>query len=315
MKNKKILFITEKYCDARMEFGLTNSYHNIFGSYKNSSLAKDNPFFTVHYDESMISYGKHINTLKEKLYSGVKPDIIVCTLLGNSPLNPSKEFFSFFKEKGVKIVFIWPDIGSGWGLKEIKEFDDVCEKHVCWASEKNIDSSKIEWLWTPEDPKLYYYDPKLNKNIDICFLGTVHNDERYMYLNYLKQNGINIYISGGQRQANLTAEQYADITRRSKMVVNFPYSPSGGDQLKGRIFEATACGSLLLERENEKIKSFYNDNEYVSYKTPIDLLEKCKYFLKNEEKRMEISMNGLKKFNECYSNEVYWNKFFEFMRE
>lgn len=315
MKNKKVLFITEKYCDAKIEFGLTNSYHNIFGSYKNCSLSKDNPFFVVHYDETIISRGIHINTLKEKILQNVKPDIIVCTLLGNSPLNPDKEFFRFFRDNGVKVVFIWPDIGTGWGIKEIKEFDDVCDKHVSWASEKNVDSSKIEWMWTPEDPKLFYYDDKINKDIDVCFLGTVHNNERYMYLNYLKQNGINIFVSGGQRQAKLSAEQYAELTRRSKIVINFPFSPSGGDQLKGRIFEATACGALLFERRNEKIKPFYNESEYVAYDSPPDLLEKCKFYLENENKRFEIAMNGLNKYNSYYSSEVYWNKFFSLIQD
>ena len=37
MKNK-VLFITEKWCDAIPEKGLTNNFHNLFGTFK-----KNNP--------------------------------------------------------------------------------------------------------------------------------------------------------------------------------------------------------------------------------------------------------------------------------
>lgn len=307
-----ILFITEKWCDANPFYGLTNSYHNIFGSFKRSSFDSKHKVDIIHYDECMVKKNIHIDVYRDKIWDKFKPDLIVCTLLGNSPMNPSKEFFRFFKEKGTKNVFIWPDIGAGWGINQISEFCDVTYKNIAWASEKNIKAENLEWLWTPEDPSLFYFDEKQEKDIDICFLGTVHNNERYSYISQLQSSNLgNVLISGGQRSAKLSETQYAECTRRSKIIVNFPFSPSGGDQLKGRVFESTACGGLLLERKNEKTSEFYNEDEYVSYTTPEDLIEKCRFYLNNDEERKKIALKGWQKYNSCYSAEHYWKKFFD----
>lgn len=306
----KVLFITEKWCDANPELGLTNSFHNIFGSYHRSKISKEHIYNTIHFDECYINKNIHINNLKELIWDKVRPDIIICTLLGHSNLNPDKNFFEYFKSKGTKISFIFPDISKHWGIKEIHELYDVADKFFSWAHEKNLELDKLEWLWTPEDPSLYYYQKDEEKTIDVSFIGTIHNLERMNYLNFLSNNGINVFVSGGQRIAKLSAEMYASYTRKSKIIINFPTSPQGGIQLKGRIFEATASGCLLMEKENNLISKFFNKDEYVTYTSEIDLLKKCKFYLDNHQERTKISLNGLKKFNEKYSNDVYWDIFF-----
>lgn len=90
-------------------------------------------------------------------------------------------------------------VGLG-GLEQIKELNDVVDIHISWASEKNIIDPKVWQAWTPEDPSLYFFDEKEEKSIELCFLGSIHNNERQNYLNFLKQKGINIFISGRSKR-------------------------------------------------------------------------------------------------------------------
>lgn len=90
-------------------------------------------------------------------------------------------------------------VGLG-GIDQVKELNDVVDLHVSWASEKSILDSKVWSAWTPEDPGLYYFDDKIEKTIDVCFLGTIHTEERQKYLSYLRQKNINIFISGRSKR-------------------------------------------------------------------------------------------------------------------
>lgn len=112
---KNLLFITERWADADKSKGLSNSFHNIFSSFKKTEISKQFNWNILHFDELMVEKRTHINSLKEKIWDKIKPDIIICTLLGQSSLNPDKEFFKFFKEKGCLNNFIWPDIRSSVG--------------------------------------------------------------------------------------------------------------------------------------------------------------------------------------------------------
>ena len=189
----------------------------------------------------------------------------------------------------------------------------MASEHVKKPREKTI------WhdAWTPEDPKLFYFGGFNTKDIDICFLGTFHSFIRVEFLKFLENNikkDKNYLFSGGQRQNALSPEKYAELTRRTKIMLNFSYSPNGNHQVKGRVFEATSSGCLLLESKNELTNYFYEPNkEYIEFVNKEDCLDKILYFFKdeNKEEREKISLNGLKKFNENYTNNHFWNKLFK----
>lgn len=325
---RKILFITEKWTDADKSKGLSNSFHNIFSSFDKAPISKQFNWNILHFDELMVEKRIHINSIKEKIWDKIKPDIIVCTLLGQSSLNPDKEFFKFFKEKGTKNTLIWPDVGYSWGLPQIKEFNEekLIDLHCCWAAEHNTDGLGDN-IWqnsfTPEDPDLYYFKPEKNgfdkKSIDVCFLGSVHNPERFEFVKYIKENLNKEYVSNitdGLTRSKYSAEEYAAITRHSKIVVNFSGSPSGFKQVKGRVFEATASGALLLERTNENTRKYFKeDDEYLEYDNKEDLLSLIIGMLKDNKTREYIALNGNKKFQKQWTNEHYWNEFFKKINE
>ena len=145
--------MTEKWPDANPSLGLTNNYHNLFGSYRNTF--PDDHFEIIHYDEYSRLKNNHIDDFLIKTLRTKRPDIVFCSLLGRSPLNPTDRSFEEMKNLGCKVAIVWPDIGIDWGIPEINHFNarGFTDLHVCWGREKNIKDihENVLWLWAPQD--------------------------------------------------------------------------------------------------------------------------------------------------------------------
>ena len=314
MKNKiKTLFVTEKWCDANPAKGLTNNYHNLFKSYHN--VFPESHFDIVHFDEYSLLKKKHIDDFLIKTIEQKKPDLVVFSLLGKSHLNPTKRSYEAIREQGCKTVFVWPDIGVDWGIPEIEQFNNEgwADVHICWGSENNIKKQydNLLWLWAPQYENLYHPADGNYQDIPMSFLGS--KDQRYheriYYLSHLQQNNIECYIGGGQREKRLSPKEYADVMRRSKISLNFPFCPSGFDQCKGRVWEILASKSLLFERKNDATSRMLEPGvHYVEYDSQQDLVEKYNYYLENEKERKRIAQNGYDVYYEKFSAKCYWHK-------
>jgi spore maturation protein CgeB len=70
---------------------------------------------------------------------------------------------------------------------------------------------------------------------------------------------------------------------------------------------------MIAERTNEHLDLFEEDKEAVYFSNNKELLEKVKYYLKNEEERLSISNNGYYKcINKDYS---YDNRIIEILEK
>ena len=312
--NPKVLFVTEKWCDADPDKGLTNNYHNLFSTFKN--VLPDIKFSIIHIDEYSAVKKKHIDNFLPTLVDRVEPDIIIFSLLGKSHLNPTDLSYEHIKSKGCKTVFMWPDMFEGWGIPQIEEFNEkgFADLHVCWGSERNIatEYENLIWLWAPQDETMYYPIDEPDKRIDVSFLGSPRYAERQNYLRYLLTNGVQIHIGGGQREEALSAHNYAELMRNSKISLNFPEGPEGLDQCKGRVWEILATKSLLLERKNSAIKNFLAPGQhYVEFENEADLVEKIQYYIDNEDERCYIAQKGHNIYKRKYNATVFWNTIME----
>ena len=310
-KNKpKVLFVTEKWCDANPKKGLTNNYHNLFKTFKGAF--PNTQFNIAHMDEYSLIKKKHIDTFLPILIDRSEPDIVVFSLLGKSHLNPTDISYEHIREKGCKTIFMWPDVFDGWGIPEIEELNEkgFADLHVCWGSERNVVNNikNLIWLWAPQDENLYYPTDK-EQVIDVSFLGSPRYPERQKYLTYLATNGPPIHIGGGQREEGLIPERYADLMRHSKISLNFPEGPDGYDQCKGRVWEILASKSLLLERKNKPIENFLKPNvHYVEFENIEDLVEKIQYYLNNDKERDYIVNKGYEIYKKKYNSTIFWNE-------
>ncbi len=315
MTNNKLLFITEAWCDGDPTKGLTNNYHNLFGSFKRSF--PEIPFNILHFDQSLVQFNTHIDEIIPKVYEKYKPNIAVLSLMGKYQGNPTQKSFKYLKDKGCKICVQWPDTGysnSGWGIPQIEELGDLVDLNVSWDNPVSDFHKSYKWpknhvnLFVPQDPKLFFKQDK--QDIPVSFIGGINNQERQMYLHHainVKQQPI--MIRGGQRNEKLTPEQYAQLIRRSKIGINFSFSAGSFWQTKGRVYEILASNSLLFEGKNGATSQLLVPGQhYVEYDSPDDFVDKLKYYLSNEKEARKISESGYNVYNSKFTAKHFWTE-------
>jgi glycosyltransferase involved in cell wall biosynthesis len=157
-----------------------------------------------------------------------------------------------------------------------------------------------------------FYDKSLKRDIDISFVGSVDPEGvawplRHEYINFLKRNGVNVVTCGGQRFDRISTEEYINILNRSKMSLSFCRRGDGASQLKGRVFEAMACKSFVLEDEGFETQCFFNaGKDLVIFRSKKDLLKKVLYYLAHDKEREEIARSGYEKVTNLYNATNMW---------
>ena len=302
-----VLFITEKWCDCDPDKGLTNSYHNLFGSLECSGLASLSIF---HPDEYMQRTKKEFFTPLMFEIFRTKPDVIVATWYSTDIL----EVFKQVKEKiGIPIIALWWDSVSQMHMAEAflpyVVFNIVVDSSTAYKTSAHPE--KYLTLWSPQDPRIFY-NTSMVRDVDISFLGSLNGHPyRTSCLTALNDAGIKVLHTGGQRESRITIKDYADITRRSKIVLNFSETPDNKVQLKGRVFEATLSGAMLMESDNfETEKLFDPGKEYISFTSKEDLIERTRYYLSHEEELKRIALKGSERAGRDYSALKFWNAVF-----
>lgn len=300
----KIFIAIEKWCDLNPELDVTSAHSNILGSISNTK----HTFEVFHYDEYLHLNNKTIDEFLIDYTKENKPDILFVSYypVDNDPRNIKLETFKIIKELGIPVVFVWFDAGH----PHIEQLAIKCSEfntlNVVVDVYKKI-NEKFLPMTVPQNENIFCLQQ--NKTEDVCFVGSKSAyGDRQVYLNFLKDN-ININISGGQREAKLSIEQYAQLLKNSKISINFPHKPDGIVQTKSRVYETMLCGTLLLERENNATTNWFVPGEdYVTFTDENDLLRKIRFYLKREDERLRISQNGYNKMKEFYNSQIWWDK-------
>ena len=83
------------------------------------------------------------------------------------------------------------------------------------------------------------------------------------------------------------------------------------DKQTTRSVEIPACGGFMMaERTDEHLNLFEEDKEAVYFSSNEELLEKCLYYLENEEKRSRMALAGRERtVMSGYSNECMIGNF------
>ncbi|NQT03224.1 MAG: glycosyltransferase, partial [Planctomycetes bacterium] len=306
-----ILFVTEKWCDCNPEHGITSSEDNLWGPLEVSGLATYDLF---HFDEY---YSIHKRSGDEALLNiciESKPDLVILAwmLVPKRYCNPEHEtLYKIRNHLKIPIAAMWFDSVSPKIMavsEELLPFVDlsvVADSTTAYL-EKTVMPENYLSMPHPKDPRVYY-DGGFDRDIDVSFAGSVEQyPDRCIALDWLRNNGIDVYKTGGQREQKLSTQEYAQTYMRSKITLNF--SRHGDSfQFKGRVFESILCGAMLLEEENpETTKWFEPMLEYVPFKNNHDLLDRIRYYLEHDSERDEIARRGLEKANERYTGRIYW---------
>jgi len=251
-----------------------------------------------------------------------QPDMVVFYCYSSSMHSaPALSLVKKLRNKtSAKFIAIWEDtVNDGFIKKNILPkipfFDlQVINDNPMYLSdyEKLPVEQKDRILVFPGAYSIKLFKPS-EKTIDVAFSGRVGNyrSHRREYLLYLMECNVAGFIGAFGSDFDLTAEEYYKILAKAKIGLNFSYSVNN-HQIKGRIFETMLSRAMLLETENPQTASLFEEGkDYVSFSSKEDMVDKIRYYLKNDEERMRIAENGRRKMIECYNHQIYWDKILE----
>lgn len=91
------------------------------------------------------------------------------------------------------------------------------------------------------------------------------------------------------------------IFNNSKININIT-AKSIRSGLSLRIFDVLGCGGFLITNYQAELPDFFEiGKDLVAYESLDDLINKCNYYLKHNDERMEIADNGYKKVKQFHS--------------
>ncbi len=222
--------------------------------------------------------------------------------------------------------------------KTIIEFGDDDWKFEDWSryyalffdyiitSKKEISiykKDKLKNVFVIHGVNPHFFKPlNLEKKYDVSFIGRPVAD-RYEYLQFLKENGVNLSLFGIGWQdypdlkniyhGVLYDEDYPRVINQSKINLNFSktlYKKGKKGQLKGRSLEVPACNSFMLNEYTSMNIEFINKHKEINFNNKKELLEKINYFLIHEKEREKIAEEFYQHIIKNYSWEFLFQKFF-----
>jgi spore maturation protein CgeB len=309
---KTILYIGIKYDYGHKDWGLSYEHYNFY----HTLLNMDYSLIYFDYDRINQKYGikKMSRILREAVYY-YQPDIL----------------FYYHYHDWIEHD-IWREISDELPTKTIVGLGDdhwrYEETRSVWElfnlvvttdknghEKRNKEGFSNVFLSQWACNHFMYKKLNLPKTYDVSFVGRCYG-ERDNFVNTLKKEGINI-ATFGQGWENGSRVSQADLIRifnQSKISLEISFASKGDEiQIKGRDFEASGCGSLLLTKDTEEIaRYFIPGEEIITYQDANDAAEKIKYYLKNEEERKKIAKRGYERVMREHTYEKRFSEIFEF---
>ena len=277
-----------------------------------------------------------------KIVENEKP-LYIFTLKGEKL---SLDLIERFKESGC-ITILWFTMLSleDWMAPFARAQDFVLtnvEDHVDYFSQRGI--KNIKWIHQGFSPELFEIDAPGPGNdekhyADVAMIGSMGGpiyNRRCGLVMQLRRNNIDIkwwgphlsrqlknirYFSGGVHRAWAGKEVYmkdfADVIRNTKIFIGEDADiPVQGRCLSNRSFAVMGCGGFYLCRRTAGVEFAYDVGKEIDvFDTDDEMIDKVRYYLKNEEERKRIALAGQKKVlnNYTYKNQI--EKMFNWVNE
>ncbi|NTV49866.1 MAG: glycosyltransferase [Geobacteraceae bacterium] len=312
IKKPHLLFFSAKWHDCKPENGESNAESILWGPFSTTGLGTYDCFLSdEHYLATNMSCDE---ALLEKCRND-KPDILVLAWMPSAPdyINPQLSTLGIIRNiLNIPIVAIWYDTWADWVPALVDTVTPFVDFSIIADSlshfEKSPYKDKYIHLFHPADVRVFH-DLEILRDINISFNGGINGlSDRIAGMNALRAAGIDVLKTGGQMESPLSTEDYARMFMRSKISLNF--SLSGQNlTLKGRLLEATLCGSMLLESCNSETSKWFEPMiEYVPFVNENDLVEKARYYLTNDAEREAIALRGREKARKIGDGKAFWGK-------
>jgi 2-polyprenyl-3-methyl-5-hydroxy-6-metoxy-1,4-benzoquinol methylase len=143
---------------------------------------------------------------------------------------------------------------------------------------------RVEWLPLACDPVIHARQV-VPKSFNVSFVGNLIGSERVRLVQLLQSRFTDVHV--GRHYF----EQMAAVYSASRLVFN----RSVVDDINMRVFEALCSGSLLVTNDlaaNGQDELFQDAKHLVTYGGDEELLDKIRFYLKNEASREQIAAAG-----------------------
>jgi hypothetical protein len=143
---------------------------------------------------------------------------------------------------------------------------------------------QVHWLPLACNPRLHY-PLQVSKSLDFAFVGNIFAGPRRKLLDRIRAE-FPLHFVG-----NAYKIEMAKIYSSARLVFN----RSIRNDINMRVFEAAACGSLLLTNDlidNGLAELFTDQKHLITYMDEEDLVDKVRFYLKHEDLRERIGSAG-----------------------
>lgn len=248
---------------------------------------------------------------------------------GSDPRKGMTSLFTFYllrKLLGLKVVALLHD-QHAHQFRTTDTLTSLCDMVFTHEHEdtfRNHSSFPEKHIVTPStfSPSLFHSDLLEGRSIDLAFVGGLggrYPPERADGIAALRASGLEVSTPGGRdvHQTRISNEEYARVFKSSKIVLNWSRHISGGwFQAKGRVFEATLAGAMLLCEECDAVNKWFRPYvDYIPFSNPEELVQRAKYYLDHEEDRLKIAAQGNQIALSQYSAEVVWAQRLQVIRD
>jgi hypothetical protein len=172
-----------------------------------------------------------------------------------------------------------------WYLAKAPDFDLTFTAQRDGAEQlRGAGVTAVHWLPLACDPEIHRRH-EVPKSLDVCFVGNLFPGERSDLVRLIQRRFRDTFV--GQRFFDEMAQTYS----ASRIVFN----RSLRNDINMRVFEALACGSLLLTNdlsENGQAELFRDGVHLATYRGAEELLDKINFYLCRNELREQIAARG-----------------------
>lgn len=171
----------------------------------------------------------------------------------------------------------------------------------------------FNWYYSPSLPNPPVATIPEEYRYEITFVGS-WSKRRENIISALEGLDVNVFGWGWNKKAqktflskikcqpSISMREMIGVFSSSKININI-FTAENRDRTNPRNFDIPAvAGFQLSERSDEILEFFEEDHEIVCYENNDQLRAKCDFYLKNEQQRQEIAINGYNKLiNSNYS--------------
>jgi GT2 family glycosyltransferase/spore maturation protein CgeB/tetratricopeptide (TPR) repeat protein/protein-L-isoaspartate O-methyltransferase len=187
-----------------------------------------------------------------------------------------------------------------WCLTKAQDFDYVFAAQRDGAERlRACGVASAEWLPLACDPAIHKKH-ELNKEWDVCFVGNLFPN-RLEVLDRIRRRFRKCFV--GQRYFDEMAKTYS----AARIVWNLSIK----NDINMRVFEALACGSMLLTndlRDNGQEELFHDGVHLATYRDPEEMLDKIGFYLAHDEVRERIAAAGMAEVKEKHTYRLRMEK-------